>query len=210
MYSKPLFVLLCLWLRLWYGPWVRNKIILQILNIIYYSTTAMSLCSGEKCKDYGNSCHSDAVLCSLCNCWSDIDCHQLWEPGYDIFVLRFRPKTSSYQLPYQHPSSCADCAWELFKGSNESDSLLVCTRKKIFSWGLRIFCECCHKWSSFRAILTHVAWPRAKPLGQSVSLKFSLETRLKSESFEPLVDFQAFLVEKLWSKINKLINYLIK
>ena len=31
----------------------------------------------------------------------------------------------------------------------------------------------------------------------SVSLKFSLETRLKSESFEPLIDFLAFLVQRL-------------
>jgi len=45
--------------------------------------------------------------------------------------------------------------------------------------------------------LAHVAWPRAQPLGQSVSLKFSLETRLESESFEPLIDFLAFLVQKL-------------
>jgi len=39
--------------------------------------------------------------------------------------------------------------------------------------------------------------PRAQPLGQSVSLKFSLETRLESESFEPLIHFLAFLVQKL-------------
>ena len=46
-------------------------------------------------------------------------------------------------------------------------------------------------------ILAHVVWPRAQPLGQSVSLKFSLETRLESESFEPLINFLAFLVQKL-------------
>jgi len=51
--------------------------------------------------------------------------------------------------------------------------------------------------------------PGCQPLGQSVSLKFSLETRLESESFEPLIDFLAFLVQKLWSTIKKLINYLI-
>ena len=51
--------------------------------------------------------------------------------------------------------------------------------KKFFGWGMRIFCE----WSSFRVILAHVARPRAQPLGQSVSLKFSLETRLESESW---------------------------
>jgi len=59
----------------------------------------------------------------------------LWEPGHDIFVLQLRPKTSSCQLPYQRPSSSADCARELFKGSNRSDSLVECTRKKLFWLG---------------------------------------------------------------------------
>jgi len=128
----------------------------------------------------------------------------LWEPAYDIFVPRFRPKTS-FRLPYQHHSS-TDWARELFKGSNGSASLLVSTRKKVFVWGLRNYCEWRHKWSSFGAILAHVAWPRAQLVDQSISLKFSLETRLESESFEPLINFLAFLVPKLWSKINKLIN----
>jgi len=47
-----------------------------------------------------------------------------------------------------------------------------------------------------------------KPLGQCILLKFSLETRLESESFELLIDFLAFLVQKL-SKINIINNYLI-
>jgi len=51
--------------------------------------------------------------------------------------------------------------------------------------------------SGFGVILAHVAWPRAQPLGQSVSLKVSLETRLESESFEPLINFIAFLVQQL-------------
>jgi len=42
-----------------------------------------------------------------------------------------------------------------------------------------------------------VAWPRTQPLGQSISLKFLLETRLESESFEALINFLAFLVPKL-------------
>jgi len=37
--------------------------------------------------------------------------------------------------------------------------------------------------SSFGVILAHVAWPRAQLIGQIVSLKFSLETSLESESF---------------------------
>jgi len=137
------------------------------------------------------------------------NCLTLWEPAYDIIVPRFRPKTSSFQLPYQRHNSSADCARDLFKASNGLASLLVSTRKKIFGWGLRIFCEWRHKWSSLWVILAHVTWPKAQPLGQSISLKFSLETRLESESFDTLIDFLTFLVQKLWSKINKLINYLI-
>ena len=88
-----------------------------------------------------------------------------WEPAYDIFVLRFRPKNSSFRLPYHRPSPSADCARELFKGSNGSASLVDCIRKKVFGWGVQIFCDWRHKWSSFRVILAHVAWPRAQPLG---------------------------------------------
>jgi len=57
--------------------------------------------------------------------------------------------------------------------------------------------------------MAHIAWPRAQPLGQSISRKFSFETRLESESFEPLIDYLEFLVQKLRSKLNKLINYAI-
>jgi len=35
--------------------------------------------------------------------------------------------------------------------------------------------------------------------------KFLLEIRLDSESFEPLINFLAFVVQKLWPKNNKLI-----
>jgi len=38
-------------------------------------------------------------------------------------------------------SSGAVSGRELFKGSKDVASLLVCTRKKIFGWGMRIFCE---------------------------------------------------------------------
>jgi len=134
----------------------------------------------------------------------------LWEPTYNVLVLRFRPKKTAvfgYHTKTLAPPPI--CARELFKSSNESASLVDCTWKKFLVWGVRIFCEWRHKWSRFWVILAHVAWPRAQPLGQSVSLKFSLETRLESKSFEPFIDFLAFLVQKLWSKINQLINYLI-
>jgi len=69
----------------------------------------------------------------------------LWEPAYDIFVLRVQPKKQQLRLPYQRHSSSADCARELFKGLNGSDSLLVCTRKLVmnktifFGWGCGFF-----------------------------------------------------------------------
>ena len=47
----------------------------------------------------------------------------------------FRKKNSSFWLPYQRPSSSADCARELFIDSNGLASLVDCTRKKIFCLG---------------------------------------------------------------------------
>jgi len=56
-----------------------------------------------------------------------------WLLRYNISVLWNRPKTSSFQLPYQLHSSSADCAKELFKPSKDSANL-VCTRKKFFGF----------------------------------------------------------------------------
>jgi len=53
----------------------------------------------------------------------------------------FCKKNSSFRLPYQRPSSSANCARELFNGSNGSASLVDYTRKKIFAWGMRVFCD---------------------------------------------------------------------
>ena len=55
----------------------------------------------------------------------------------------FGLKNSSCQLPYQRPSSSADCTRELFKGSNRCStaqtnrlaSLVDCTRKIFFLLG---------------------------------------------------------------------------
>jgi len=52
-------------------------------------------------------------------------------PGFSDF----RKKNSSFRLPYQRPSSSANCARELFSGSNGSARLVDCTRKKIFCLG---------------------------------------------------------------------------
>jgi len=114
--------------------------------------------------------------------------------------LEFQSSTAVCTCLMQLHNSVADCARELFKPSKDlvGKSLSLQWRKKFFDFGFWIFSEWRHEWSSFGVILAHVAWPRAQPLGQSVSLKFSLETRLESESFESLIDFLAFLVQKLW------------
>jgi len=49
----------------------------------------------------------------------------------------------------------------------------------------------------------YLTW--AQPLDGSILLKFSVETRLESKSFETLIDFVVCLVQKLWPKINKII-----
>ena len=54
-------------------------------------------------------------------------------PGW--FWQFSQKKTSSFWLPHQRPSSSADCARELFNGSNRSASLIDCTRKKFFCLG---------------------------------------------------------------------------
>jgi len=62
-------------------------------------------------------------------CPEKINLLTLREPAYNIFVPRFWPKNSSFRLPYQRHSSSTNCARELFKGSNGSASLWVCTWK---------------------------------------------------------------------------------
>ena len=106
----------------------------------------------------------------------------LWEPGYDIFVLWNQPKTSSCQFPYQCYSSFTNCSRELFKGSNGSGSLLVCTWKKNFWLGFFVS-------YIISEVVFGLFWlmlrfgPRAQPLSLSISLKFSSETRLESRFF---------------------------
>jgi len=51
-------------------------------------------------------------------------------------------------------NSGAESGRELFKGSKDAASLLVCTRKKCFVWGMQIFCEWHNKWKTFS-----LPWP---------------------------------------------------
>ena len=55
-------------------------------------------------------------------------------------------------------------------------------------------------------------WPSLRGSGRqsnepTVSLKFCLETRLSYESLEPLIDFLAYLDQKLYHKNQKVVNF---
>jgi len=87
---------------------------------------------------------------------------------------------------------------DLVEASKDAASLLVCTRKKIFAWGVRVFYEWRHKWRAFRPPWPTLPGPGRQPLGGSISLKFLLETRLQSKSVDTLDDLLGFQVQKLW------------
>jgi len=78
-----------------------------------------------------------------------------------VVLAIFAKKTSSFRLSYQRPSSSADCAKELFNSLNGLARLVDCTRKKFYAWGLRVFCEWCHKWKTVRP-----PWPTLPGLGR--------------------------------------------
>jgi len=127
----------------------------------------------------------------------------LWHPGG---FGDFHKKNSSFRWPYQCPSSSSNCARELFNDSNGSASLVDCTRKKFFGWGMQFFCEWRHKWRTFRPPWPTLPGPGRQPLGGSISLKFLLETRLQSVSFDTLDDLLGFRVQKLWCKLVKIFD----
>jgi len=92
------------------------------------------------------------------------------------------------------------------KLSKDAASLLVCTRKKIFCLGLWVFCEWRHKWKTFRPPWPTSPGPGRQPLDGSISLKFLLETRLQSKSFDTLDDLLGFRVQKLSCKLWKIFD----
>jgi len=86
------------------------------------------------------------------------------------------------------------CSTDPVKVSKDAASLLVCTRKKFFCLGVRVFCEWRHKWKTFRPPWPTLLGPGRQLLGGSISLKFLLETRLQSVSFDTLDDLLGFWV----------------
>jgi len=57
------------------------------------------------------------------------------------------------------------CSTDPVKVSKHTASLLVCTRKKIFCLRVRVFCEWCLKWKTYRPPWPTLPGPRRQPLG---------------------------------------------
>jgi len=58
----------------------------------------------------------------------------------------------------------------------------------------------CYKWGRFRTILPRSSGSGSQLQEGSISVKCLVVSRLKFESFEHLIGFLAFLVQKLWPK----------
>ena len=84
-------------------------------------------------------------------------------------------------------------------------SLLVCIEKN-GSFRFQFFCGWHHKWGRFWHFWLRSSSPELQPQETIFWLKFVLETRLKSESFEPLIGFQAFLVKRFGQKNKFWVN----
>jgi len=94
------------------------------------------------------------------------------------------------------PQLATRFARELFKPCKDS----VESAMKIKFW-FRVFVSDVIGGIGFWPLWLRWPGPRPQLLDGTISLKFLLET----ESFEPLIDFVAFLVQRLWPKNNKLI-----
>jgi len=109
---------------------------------------------------------------------------------FDVRVNRSgSKKTAGSHVALRGNFSAPVRVTDLVEVSKDSASLVVCTRKKIFCLGMRVFRERRHKWRTF--------WPPSpdpgrQPLGGSISLKFLLDSRLQSESFDTLMTCWGF------------------
>ena len=77
---------------------------------------------------------------------------------------------------------------DLVEVSKDAASLVVCTQKKSFGWGCRFFVSDVIS----GGLLLRPPWPTLpgpgrQPLDGSISLKFLLDSRLKSESFFKII-----------------------
>ena len=97
-------------------------------------------------------------------------------------------------------------AREVFKSSTDSARRLVSTKKKHFQFCVWGFLGGRHEWGYFCVFVVNFTRPWAPIQRANFWLKVCLETRLSSESLEPLVGFLTYLEPKLWPQKQKLVN----
>ena len=117
----------------------------------------------------------------------------------------FEAKTNSFHMSL-HENFSKPKVLESCSNPQKTQQVWVCNEKKFFGFAFQIFCEWHHKWRCFRPFWPTSSGPRPKLLDSSISLKFLLETRLKSKSFDSLDNLLGFRVQKLLSKLNKVIS----
>ena len=127
----------------------------------------------------------------------------VWHPGIRRTTLwgslltsgliqAVRKKTAGLHVALRGNFSAPVRVTDLVEVLKDATSLVVCTRKKVFGWGMRIFCEWRQKWRTFWLPWTNSPGPGSQPLDGSIALKCLLETRLQSESFDTLDDLLGF------------------
>ena len=133
--------------------------------------------------------------------WTNVT---LWEPG-GFGDFRKKNRLNARGVAREFLYSCILYRpGKSIKKRGQSGTLH--SKKKIFAWGVRVGCEWRHKWRTFRPPWPTLPGPGCQPLGGSISLKFLLETRLQSQSFDTLDDLLGFQVQKLWCKLVKIFD----
>jgi len=93
---------------------------------------------------------------------------------------------------------------ELFKSSNDSWGLCSLEWKNIFKISIRVLCPWDHDWGMFFGYFYDAIIRSHEPI---LWLEAFLDSRLEYESCEPLIEFLAFLVQKLSQKIQILQEF---
>ena len=205
--------------NLWWGFAQVKILVLSQNNLVFYTLYSRLYFQNEVLESFGcwvfyRWCHKDRFRHFQPKLSGSG--HQCQEPSFSFkltntltprLIQVVREKTAGLHVALHRNISGLVSVTDLVEVSKDLASLAVCTRKKkFFGWGMQFFCEWRHKWRTFRP-----PWPTSpgagpKPLDGSISLKFSLETKLQSKSFDTMDDLLGFWVQKLWSKLIKIFD----
>ena len=127
------------------------------------------------------------------------------------------PKSENCRKSMSLPlAACADCDnspreydKEPFEPSKDSWSLVVYTEKKLLRFGFGVFGGCRQREGRFCFSLVFLLWRHLTDNEPKLWLKLWLDSRLEYESLEPLMDFLAFLVPKLWPEDPNLLRNML-